>query len=134
MRNHEERDVGLGKVALQPFDHIEVEVVGWLVEDEEFRFFDEQFGQCQAFFLTTGEGSDGLLQVSNIQFKQDFLHLRFKVPCLQVVHTAEGSLQFGCIFRVKHGPLVALDGMDDFAVTVKNGFECIVAVVEIGIL
>ena len=40
MGDHDEGKVLSGKVILQPFDHVEVEVVGRLIENQEFGLVD----------------------------------------------------------------------------------------------
>ena len=44
VRYHKQREAGLLEVFLKPLDHFHVEVVGGLIEDEEIRLFQQDFG------------------------------------------------------------------------------------------
>ena len=73
--DHQQGDVGGGEVVLQPFGHLDVEVVGGLVEDEQVGVGDERFGERSFLPLTAGEFAHVLQHIVNAEFGENLLHL-----------------------------------------------------------
>ncbi len=71
VRHHEERGAGVAQIVLQPLHHLEVEVVGRLVEDEELRVVGQHLGQCHTLALSARKLGDGLLQIGDFQLCED---------------------------------------------------------------
>ena len=46
------------KISFQPGDAFHIEVVGWLIEEKDIRFGDQEFAECDTGLLSTGEGFD----------------------------------------------------------------------------
>ena len=68
--DHEQGDAGLGQVFLQPFDHLHVEVVRWLVEDEQVRVVEQHHRQGEAFHLAAGKVAYLLLVIRKLETGQ----------------------------------------------------------------
>ena len=73
MCHHQQCFVPPCQIALQPFNHLQVEVVRGLVENQQVRFRNQHVGQCHPFLLTATELSHGLLQVAYLQLCQYLL-------------------------------------------------------------
>ena len=58
--DHEQCLVTSIQESLKPLDHLKVEVVGGLVEDQQIGFGDQYIGQCHALLLTATELSHRL--------------------------------------------------------------------------
>jgi hypothetical protein len=50
--NHQKRLPRLNQVVLEPLDHIQIEVVGWFVENQKISIFDKNFCECDSLFLS----------------------------------------------------------------------------------
>ncbi len=86
------------EVPLQPFNHINVQVVGRLVKDQKIRLLQEHTCQCKAFLLTTAQGMHLLLQMVDVQLAEDLLHFRIIIPGFVAVHGLHGDLYgFGIV-------------------------------------
>ena len=59
MGDQDESGAGGGKLGLQPFDGLDVEVVGRFVEEHELRRLGQQLGQGRAAAFAPGGGGDG---------------------------------------------------------------------------
>ena len=60
MGDHEERLIAATEESFEPLNHLEVEVVGGLVEDEQLGFSDEYVGKCHTLALAARELRHGL--------------------------------------------------------------------------
>ena len=65
--HHEQRQARAAEIALEPHRHVEVEVVGRLVEDEEVGLRQQCPRQCHAFLLAAAQLPHGLRQVADAQ-------------------------------------------------------------------
>jgi hypothetical protein len=70
---------------LEPFHHLDVEVVGRFVHDQQHVLVleadvDEGAGEGHALFLSAGKCVHILLQVMDIELTEDLLHLGLEVP------------------------------------------------------
>ena len=63
MGHHEQGQCGAREIILQPHDHLQVEVVRRLIEDEEVGLRDEHIGERHTFLLTTTKFFHRLMQV-----------------------------------------------------------------------
>ena len=61
------------EVSFQPFDHVEVEVVGRFVEHEQVGFGQEHVGQSHTFDLSAGELCDRLVEIRDVKFREYLL-------------------------------------------------------------
>ncbi len=132
--DHEDGAIGAGQVLFEPFDHVEIEVVGRLVEDEQLGLLDEQACQGQPFALTARQGAEWLRQVGNVQSEEHFFHARFGIPCLQIVHAAEQPLHGVGIGTVQHALLVVAQGLDGRMIACEHGIEDVVGGSKVGFL
>ena len=79
MGDEEQRDSGLDQHVLQPFDGGDVEMVGRLVEEQDFRRDGQRLGQRQAFLLAAGKAADTGLGVET-EAIDDLFSLRLVGP------------------------------------------------------
>ena len=77
--NEKQRHIGFDQQVLQPFNRRDIEVVGRLIEQQNFRGYRQRLGQRQAFFLTTGKGAHLGVRVES-EALNDLIGLRFVSP------------------------------------------------------
>ena len=117
--HHEQRLVAPREESFEPFYHLQVEMVGRLVEYQQVGFQYEHVSQCHALLLSSAQLPHGLLQVANLQLGQDLLGLEHPLRVALMVETSiEHALigvECGCLFQEPHLE-VALE--DDGAIVV----------------
>ena len=69
--HHEQGAVASGEESLEPFNHLQVEMVGRFIEDEQVGLSDEHIGQCHAFLLSAAEFSHGLVEPFDFELCQN---------------------------------------------------------------
>ena len=112
--DHEQRDIAAFEIVLEPLNHVDVQVVGGLIEDEHLRLADEQLGQSHALDLTTRQLGDGLVIIINFEHGQDLLESILIVPRSGIVHGLDGGChRIGiaaaqCMLIVAHSPTLAV--------------------------
>ena len=92
MCDHKQGHFFFFKESFQPFNHFQVQVIGWLVQNQQIGFVDQNSGQSQAFFLPSGKLPHFLTEVIKFQFGQNLLVLRFKIPRIVLVHQFKSTL------------------------------------------
>ena len=92
--HHENRLVATVQIPFQPFYHLQVEVVGRLVEHQEVWLVDENIGKGDTFLLSAAELPHRLLQVGDMQLRQDLASFQ---DLLRVALVIEASLQHGFV-------------------------------------
>ena len=97
MRNHQDTDIGTAQVTFQPFGHFQVEVVGRLIQNDQFGVGNQNVGQCHTFQLPTGQMFHFLIEVCDLQLRKDLFGTLFIIPGFQVIHTHQDILQIGMI-------------------------------------
>ncbi len=122
VRHHEQSLRGTLQIALEPFYHGEVEVVGRLVKHEQVGLSHQHVRQGHAFELSARKFVDGLRKIRDIEFRQDLLGAQLKVPCVAPLHFVEERGQA----RVALGGealLVVADKLREFAGPLKTGVD-----------
>ena len=122
VRHHEQCQVRPSQVFFQPLGHVEVEVVGGLVEDEEIGLGDEGIGQRHTLQLPAGEVLHLLVEVAYLQLGKYLLGLLLVVPRLFVVHVHEQLVQAGMTLGL-HAAFVVLDEVHGRVAMMETGFE-----------
>jgi hypothetical protein len=84
--HHQQRHAAALQIAFQPFDHINVEVVGGLVENQQLGLVDHHFGESHALHLSARQLTDGLVHIDDFQLRQCLAYAVFIVPCSGSVH------------------------------------------------
>ena len=79
VRHHKQRLVAAREIALQPFYHVKVEVVGGLFEDKEVRLRDEHIGKGDALLLSAAQLTHGLVEVRDAELCENLLCLEHLV-------------------------------------------------------
>ena len=98
--DHEQRYALATQIALEPLYHLQVEMVGGLVQDEQVGVLQEHVGQRHALNLSAGEYAHLAAGVAYLQFAQDLLASYLQVKCLlSVVAVLAGMPEAG----IHHG-------------------------------
>ena len=90
MSDHQNRHSISRQVVLEPFNHVNVEVVGGLVKDEEIGLVDKDFCQCHSFDLSARQLLDRLVDVGDFKHRENLFEAVLIVPSLAVVHFLNG--------------------------------------------
>ena len=100
--DHQQRLTSTGKIALEPFNHLKVEMVGGFVEDQQIGLREQNIGQGHTLLLTTGQLSHGLLKVADLQLRQHLFRAQhlFWIPLM-----VEAGIEHA-LLRVEHGRLL----------------------------
>lgn len=115
VRHHQQRLVTSTQIALQPFYHLEVEVVGRLVEDQEVGLQQQHVGQGHPLQLSTTQFAHLLLQVLDAQLRQ---HLLGPQHLLGIALVVEAGVEDGVrriemrrLLQIAHTDVVAIDDL-----------------------
>ena len=90
MGHHEQSLVTTLQIALEPDYHVEVQMVGRLVEHQKVRFGDEDISQSHTLLLASAELAHRLRKVSNLQLGENLLRLE---NALLVAMMIEASIE-----------------------------------------
>ena len=123
VRDHQQGGSHGSQALFQPGDHVEVEVVGGLVEDQEVGLLQEHLGQGHPSLFTTAEARNGAVKVVEAQLSEDFPGASFEVPSAMGVHGVVCALQGLLVVSVHHGALVVTHGLNGRAVSYVNGVQ-----------
>ena len=122
--DHQQRLIAPAKETLQPLDHLKVEVVRRLVEDQQVGLGDEHVGQCHALLLSARELSHRLLQVADLQLGEDLLgfqHLLLISLMIEAgIEDTLGGIEDGRLFEHTH-PQVTTEDDVSRVVTLHTG-------------
>ena len=123
VRDHQERCAHRGEPLLQPGNHVKVQVVGRLVEDQEVRRFQQHLSQRHPSFLSTAQLAHRPLEVVQVEFAQDFSRPSLEVPPFVGVHRVVGPLQVVSLMSFGERPFVSTHRLDCGAVSNVQGVQ-----------
>ena len=113
--DHKQRFVAPVQVALQPFYHFEVEMVGRLIQYQQVGVGDKHICQRHPFLLSSRQLSHRLLKVADVQLRKYLL--RLKHP-FRVAMMVEAGIEHGLVFvkqrrllQVSRAKVVAVDDL-----------------------
>ena len=112
VRDHQNGHFRLGEVALEPLDHVQVQVVGRLVQEQDVGLFNQDACQGNPPPLAAAQRGHGSSEVVEVEPSQHLFRARFEVPCIVQVHAFIGRLQGFIIFPVS-GCSVDAHGLHD---------------------
>ena len=92
MCHHQQSQFGFGKIFLQPSGHLQIEVVGGLVEDQQIGFGNKSVGQGDSFGLSSGEFVGMLIEIVDIQPGENLFDASLVVPGTKLIHAGHGLL------------------------------------------
>jgi len=96
--------------AFQPFDGIQIQVVGRLIEQQHVGLGDQRLGQGHTFFGTAGQGAHHRVGVQ-VQALQGFIHSLLPVPAVQrfdlALHRIQIAMAQAILFNQAYDPLQA---------------------------
>ena len=122
MGDHEQRCVGAAQKLFEPLGHIDVEVVGRLVEDEEIGLGNEHIGQGQPLQLASREFSHRLLEIVDFELREYLLGSLFIVPGFGMFHAVEQFLQSGRVVGLQ-SPFILGDEAHRLIVGLETGLD-----------
>ena len=85
----------MSQLTLQPLYHLQVQVVGRLVQDKQIGLRQQDVGQGYTLHLPAGKLRDGAVIILYVQFGQHALHLLLQVPGIQALHLRYEQVQPG---------------------------------------
>ena len=97
VRHHQNTNVRARKISFQPFGHFQVQVVGWLVKDDQFGIGDQHVCQSHPFQLPAGKRFHLLVEVMDFQLSQNLFGTLFIIPGFQVIHPKQDIFEIGMI-------------------------------------
>ena len=111
--HHEQRLVAPLQIALEPFYHLQVEMVGGLIQHQEVGFRDQHVGQSDALLLSAAELLHRLFEVGDVQLCEDLLclehALRVAVMIEAGIQHAVVGIEVGSLFQIAQLDVVAID-------------------------
>ena len=130
--HHEQAGSGAAQVGFQPFNHLHVEVVGRLVEDEQVGFVLQHASQCHSLHHASRQLLHLLAHVGDFQLGENLLGAEFVGMSQADVAHGEFSVVGGSLLQIAHfqavsenhlPAFVAFDSSDDAE---QRGFSCAV--------
>ena len=92
VRHHQQRYRGAAQIVLQPLHHVQVQVIGRLVQDQQLRLGDERIGKGHPLQLASGQLAHRLVEIPDMQAGEDLLHLVLIIPSLVLLHAEEDAV------------------------------------------
>ena len=86
MRHHQQSEVGAAQIIFQPFGHIQVEVVGRLIQYKEIGFGDKRIGKRHTFQLSTGQRLHLLIEIADFELGKNLFGFLLILPGLLMIH------------------------------------------------
>ena len=108
VRHHQQAEVIPAEIFLQPLRHIEVEVVGRLVQYQQIGFSDKGIGKCHTLQLPAGQMFYVLTEITYFKLRQNLFRLLLVLPSFFMVHTHQNFVQAGMPLRF-HATFIFLD-------------------------
>ena len=122
VRHHEQAQAATVQVLFQPFRHVQVEVVGRLIQNQQIRFGNQDIGQCHALQLPARQISDFLGEIADFQLRKNLLGTPFIIPRLFVFHSHQQFVHSG-VAGCFHAPFILLNQLYGRVAVIKAGFE-----------
>ena len=111
--HHEERFVASREIALEPNNHIEVEMVCRFVENEHVWLREQDIGQGDTLLLTAAELPHGLVEVADVQLRQNLFGAQHLLGLTLMVETGIEDRFLGIelrrLFKIANAEVVAID-------------------------
>ena len=102
MRHHEQSLVATIQISLQPLNHLQIQMVRRLIENQQVRISNQHIGEGYTLLLSTAQMSHGLLQVANFQLGENLFGLQYFLLFTLMI---EASIKY-TFRRIKHGRLL----------------------------
>ncbi len=113
----------LNQQALQPFNRVQVQMVGRLVQQQHIGLRHQRLRQRYAFFGTTRQGADNRLRVQ-VQSVQRFIHPLLPVPAVQrldfALHRIQVTMPLAILFnQADHARQTCADSYKDSSIRIQ---------------
>ena len=102
VRHHQQRLVAAVQESLQPFYHLQIQVVRRLIEYQQVGIGYQHIRQCHALLLSATQLAHRLVQVANLQLRQNLLGLQY---LLRIALVIEARIEHA-LHGVKHRRLI----------------------------
>ena len=110
---HEDGLIATVQIALQPLNHLQVEVVGRLIEHQEVGLVNQHIGKRHTLLLATTQLSHRLIHVGDMQLCENLLSLEHLFGVILVVETSlEHALlrvKLRRLLQIAHLQVAAID-------------------------
>ena len=107
--HHEQRHGAALQVVLEPLYHVDVEVVGGLVEDEKLGLVNQDLGERHTLDLAAAQLAHALREVVDLELGEHLLEALLIVPGVAVVHRLDGGSE-GIAVATAGGALIGKHG------------------------
>ena len=123
MRDDQHRAVVIGQKTLQPIQRDDVQVIGWLIQQEQVRLGQEQARQPQPRLLPAAERGHrpGLIHVGHAQAREHGVGVGLPPRAAQRLELGQGAVVRG----QGRGQRVVPGGCDRLSQMVQPGFGCL---------
>ena len=109
VRNHQQWNTASFQIVFKPFNHFNIQMVGRLIQYQQFRFIDNHFCKCYPLDLSSWQFFDRLIQLSNFQLGKNLLNALFIIPGSYSIHLVDCRTDFLRISRL-YRFLIAANG------------------------
>ena len=113
--HHQQRQRGAGQIALKPYDHLKIEMVGRLIKNQEIGLVEQGVGQRHPLLLSTAELPHGLAEIRDVQLCEDLLGSENLVGIALVIEASVEhallSVELRCLFQDSDADVVAIDDL-----------------------
>ena len=113
VRNHEDGLVATIQITLQPLYHLQVEVIGRLIEHQEVRLIYQHIGECHTLLLSSTQLSHRLVHIGDMQLCEDLLCLEH---LFRIILMIEAGFQHAFLwiklrrlFQIAHLQIASID-------------------------
>ena len=120
--HHQQTEIGTAKIIFEPFGHIQIQMVGRLVKNQQLRFGNQCICQSYTLQLPTGKLLHLLVKVTNLKLRKDLLRFLLILPRFLMVHTNQKILQSRMSFRF-HTTLVFFYQLNGTVAMMETGFQ-----------
>ena len=122
VRHHQQSEVGAAQIIFQPFGHIQVEVVGRLIQYKEIGFGDKRIGKRHTFQLSAGQRLHLLIEIADFELGKNLFGFLLILPGLLMVHAHQNFIQTGMPFRL-HATFILLYQLYGTVAMMKTCFQ-----------
>ena len=129
--HHQQGHSATLQVVFQPLDHVDVKVVGRLIENEHLRLVNQEPSQGDTFHLTATQLFDRLIVVGDFELGKNLLEALLVVPCRVGIHRLDCGCHGIAVARAK-GLLIVMDSARPRVIAVQTGVKHGVCLSEVG--
>ena len=114
-----------GKEIFDPFDSLNIQMVGWLIKEQQIGFRDNGARQSDTPFFPSRSVEDRGGIVTQMEFFHDLIQLVFQMPCFVTVQQLFDPLMFGVGELAFVQTLELIEPLKPFA-DIFSGRKCVI--------